>query len=530
MPALKLSPADLQLDVASGTRLQDVLFAQGVEFPCGGRGRCQGCRVKVLAGNLSIGTDEKYLLTPAELANGWRLACRHSVTADLELELAQWEAAILSDQTSFKFTPRAGLGIAIDLGSTTIAAQLLDLTNGNVLAVQTALNAQARHGGDIMSRVEFAMHGGQAKLQRLIRGQLGEMVAQLLVAASKTCSRRGNDAQTRIGNRQSAIGNQLEPPHVGCYGKEGLSRVVIVGNTIMHHLFCGVNVAPMAAHPFQPEQPGRFKFSPRELGWDLPDETVVEFLPCLGSFVGSDILAGIVATGLHESRDLVALMDLGTNGEVVVGNREKILCTSTAAGPAFEGARISQGMRAATGAISEVRVEDNFLSCRVIGGGEARGLCGSGLVDAVAAGLELEWIHPNGRMANRREMPLAGKVSLHPRDVRELQLAKGAIAAGLKILTKHFGATVDELKQVHLAGAFGNYISRTSAQKIGLLRMPLNRVVPAGNTALLGAKMALFEDAEKWDAIAKRVKHVSLNDDESFQNIYAEEMSFSTAS
>ena len=503
MRTLKLSPAGLQLDVAPGTRLQDVLFAQGVEFPCGGRGRCKGCRVKVLAGNLSIGADEQHLLAPAELAGGWRLACRHFVSDNLELELAQWEAAILSDQTSFTFMPRAGLGIAIDLGSTTLAAQLLDLTNGNVVAVQTALNAQARHGGDIMSRVEFAMRGGQAKLQRLIREQLGEMVAQLLAVAS---------------NPKSEIRNPK------------LTRVVIVGNTIMHHLFCGVNVAPMAAHPFQPKQPGRFKFSPRELGWDLPDETVVEFLPCLGSFVGSDILAGIVATGLHESRDPVALMDLGTNGEVVVGNREKILCTSTAAGPAFEGARISQGMRAATGAISEVRVEDNFLSCRVIGGGEARGLCGSGLVDAVAAGLELEWIHPSGRMANRREMPLAGKVSLHPRDVRELQLAKGAIAAGLKILAKHFGATIDDLKQVHLAGAFGNYISRTSAQKIGLLRMPLNRVVPAGNTALLGAKLALFEDAEKWDAIAKRVTHVSLNDDESFQDIYAAEMGFSTAS
>jgi uncharacterized 2Fe-2S/4Fe-4S cluster protein (DUF4445 family) len=267
---LKLSPAGLQLDVAPGTRLQDVLFAQGVEFPCGGRGRCKGCRVKVLAGNLSIGADEKNLLTPAELANGWRLACRHSVSADLELELAQWEAAILSDQTSFAFVPRAGLGIAIDLGSTTIAAQLLDLTNGNVLAVQTALNAQARHGGDIMSRVEFALHGGQAKSQRLIREQLGGMVAQLLVVASKTCSSRDNEAHSS---------KSLEPPHFGCYGKESLSRVVIVGNTIMHHLFCGVNVAPMAAHPFQPEQPGRFKFSPRELGWDLPDETVVEFLP-----------------------------------------------------------------------------------------------------------------------------------------------------------------------------------------------------------------------------------------------------------
>jgi len=185
MATLKLSPVGLQLDVAAGTRLQDVLFAQGVEFPCGGRGRCKGCRVKVLNGHLPIGTDEKKLLTAAELESGWRLACRHSVSADLELELAQWEAAILSDQTAFTFAPRAGLGIAIDLGSTTIAAQLLDLKNGNVLAVQTALNAQARHGGDIMSRVEFAMHGGQMELQRLVRNQLGEMVMRLLAANLK---------------------------------------------------------------------------------------------------------------------------------------------------------------------------------------------------------------------------------------------------------------------------------------------------------------------------------------------------------
>ena len=259
----------------------------------------------------------------------------------------------------------------------------------------------------------------------------------------------------------------------------------------------------------------------------MSENTRIEFLPCLGGFVGSDILAGIVATGLHESRDLVALMDLGTNGEVVVGNREKMLCTSTAAGPAFEGARISQGMRAATGAISEVRVEDGFLSCRVIGGGEARGLCGSGLVDAVAAGLELEWIHPSGRMANGRVMPLAGNIQLLPSDVRELQLAKGAIAAGLKILAGRFGVTPGELKQVHLAGAFGNYISRTSAQKIGLLRLPLNRIVPAGNTALLGAKLALFDATETWDAVVRRVEHISLNEDESFQDVYVEEMRLS---
>lgn len=511
---LQLSPADLRLDVPAGTRLQDVLFGQGVEFPCGGRGRCKGCRVKVLRGALNITAEEKHLLTGAELGAGWRLACRHSLHSDLELELAQWEMSVLSDNSTFAFQPREGLGVAIDLGTTTIAAQLLDLQTGHVLGVRTALNAQARHGGDIMSRVEFAMHGGQAEMQRLVREQLGEMVAEL-----ESCRKRGNESQT-----EAVGGEKLETPHVGSY--EDINRVVIVGNTVMHHLFCGINPAPLSAYPFEPTRPGRVELSPRELGWSLPESATVEFLPCLGGFVGSDILAGIMATGLHESRELMALMDLGTNGEVVVGNRERLLCTSTAAGPAFEGARIRMGMRATTGAISAVQVEDNLITCRVIGGGEPRGLCGSGLVDAVAAGLELEWIHPSGRMANRREMPLAGSVLLTAADVRELQLAKGAIATGLRMLTARLGASLEDIAQLHLAGAFGNYISRASAQRIGLLRVPLNRVAPAGNTALLGAKRALFEETAPWDALAQRIEHVALNEEPNFQEIYAEEMGF----
>jgi uncharacterized 2Fe-2S/4Fe-4S cluster protein (DUF4445 family) len=490
---LKLSPAERQLRVTTGTRLQDALFAQGVEFPCGGRGRCKGCRVKVLKGVLPVSDEEKNLLTKAELAEGWRLACRHAVAGDLELELAQWEMQVLSDQSAFAFTPREGLGMAIDLGTTTLAAQLLDLNTGNVLAGSTALNAQARHGGDIMSRVEYALHGGQKELERLIRRQLGKLATQLLSTAHST---------------------------------QPLVRVVIVGNTVMHHLFCGADIAPLAGHPFQPKHPGRFQFAPGDLGWNLPAETAVEFLPCLGGFVGSDILAGIVATGLHESRELAALIDLGTNGEVVVGSRKRLLCTSTAAGPAFEGARISMGMRAATGAISEVRAQDKAVVCRVIGGGAPRGLCGSGLVDAVAAGLELGWIRADGRMTISPAMSLAGSVSLLPADVRELQLAKGAIAAGLRILTARLGASLEDIRQLHLAGAFGNYINRASAQRIGLLRLPINRITPAGNTALLGAKRALFEDAAKWDAIRSRIENVALNEDPAFHEIYAEEMRF----
>jgi uncharacterized 2Fe-2S/4Fe-4S cluster protein (DUF4445 family) len=496
MPRLKLSPAGRQLDVRAGAQLQDLLFAHGVEFPCGGHGRCKGCRVKLLRGDLPVSESEATQLTAAELTAGWRLACRHQMTADLELELAQWELSVLTDQTSFAFTPGTGLGVAIDLGTTTLAAQLVDLATGNVLGVQTSLNPQARHGGDVMSRIEFALRGGRPELTQLIRSQLGEMLRQLL------------------GDGHSA---------------PQLNRVVIVGNTVMHHLFCGLNVACLAEHPFQTDQPGRFQFSPRVLDWHLPETVSVEFLPCLGGFVGSDILAGIVATGLHQCSELTALMDLGTNGEVVMGRHGKIVCTSTAAGPAFEGARISQGMRACTGAISNVHINHGALVCRVIGGGPARGLCGSGLVDAVAAGLELGWIQPSGRMTVGPAMALTKHVSLQPGDVRELQLAKGAIAAGLRLLASHFGASREDVKQLHLAGAFGNYISRAGARQIGLLNLSPERIVLAGNTALLGAKMALFDGAAKWDDLARKVGHLALNELEAFQDIYAEEIRFPKA-
>jgi uncharacterized 2Fe-2S/4Fe-4S cluster protein (DUF4445 family) len=347
-----------------------------------------------------------------------------------------------------------------------------------------------------MSRIEFALNGGRPELTRLIRSQLGEMIRQL--------------------------------PGVGDSAPR-LNRIVIVGNTVMHHLFCGLNVACLAEHPFQTDQPGRFRFLPSALGWNLPETVTVEFLPCLGGFVGSDILAGIVATGLLERVELTVLMDLGTNGEVVVGHRGKILCASTAAGPAFEGARISLGMRACTGAISGVRLENGAPVCAVIGGGLARGICGSGLVDAVAVGLGMGWIQPNGRMTIQPAMPLTGGVSLQPGDVRELQLAKGAIAAGLRLLARDLGVSPADIRELHLAGAFGNYICQASAQRIGLLNLPSERIVAAGNTALRGAKMALFEEAAKWDALARRIGHVALNEDEAFQEIYAEEMRFPDA-
>jgi len=501
---LELLPLGKAISVEPGTSLQDVLFVHGVEFPCGGRGRCKGCRIKVLAGSLPVTEADRARLSEAELAHGWRLACQARAEGDLKLELAQWEAAILADDSSFAFTPQPGLGIAVDLGTTTVVAQLLDLATGRVLAVRAELNAQAKHGADIMSRVEFAVAGhSQRVLETQVREQIGRLIRELLLAAAPS---PGQVTDTRA-----------------------LNRIVVVGNTVMHHLFCGIDLEPLSHYPFEPVSPGLRLFRADELGWPLAGNPAVHFLPCLGGFVGSDILAGLLATRLHEAPLPAALIDLGTNGEIVVGNRERLLCASTAAGPAFEGARISNGMRAATGAIYEVRLESSQLRCRVLGHGQARGICGSGLVDAVAAGLDLGAILPSGRLANGDSFPVAPPVSLSQQDIRQLQLAKGAIAAGLRLLLEQWDVAPDQLDRIYVAGAFGNYINYTSARRIGLLKFPPDKVQPAGNTALLGAKLALFDAVQHdgaYPLILAKTTHVALNEDPNFQEAYVEEMTF----
>jgi uncharacterized 2Fe-2S/4Fe-4S cluster protein (DUF4445 family) len=435
-------------------------------------------------------------LSPAELEDGWRLACRALAQTDLQLELAQWEVPILADQTAFAFTPQPGLGVAVDLGTTTIVAQILDLSTSHVLAVRSALNPQAQHGADIMSRIEFARKD-PTTLTRLVREQIGEMIAEMVYSVDDLTA--------------------------------NLEHVVIVGNTVMHHLFCGLDLEPLAHSPFKTERLDLELLPASALGWELPGDPLVRFLPNLGGFVGSDILAGILATRLHESIELTALMDLGTNGEIVLGNRDRILCASTAAGPAFEGARISCGMRAASGAIASTSAQDGQFVCHVLGQGEARGLCGSGLVDAVATGLELGLIQSSGRLTHPPDIALTPSVRLNQSDIRELQLAKGAIAAGLRLLVSQWGAPAYAVSKVYLAGAFGNYINRQSARRIGLLQLPVDRVHPAGNTALLGAKIALFslhEGDGSFPDLRRKIEHVPLSEDPDFQDVFAAELKF----
>lgn len=492
---IKLEPLGKTIQVEYNTALQDVLFDYGVEFPCGGEGTCGKCKVRIIDGDLPINNIQKRCFSQEELSKGWRLACQCFIKEPVTLELAQWEMRILSDDYILKSSGGEGHGVAVDLGTTTLAAQIVDLCTGNVAGVKMALNPQAKYGADIMSRIQYALaDSGSQRLQRLIRVQLLSMIQGLI-------------ADLAPANPQ-------------------IDKVVIVGNTAMHHLFCGIDVTPLSGVPFKPENDGEFNRDSEEIGWQLPGNPTVVFLPCLGGFVGSDVLAGIVAVGLHESAEMMALVDLGTNGEVVVGNRDRILCASTAAGPAFEGAKISMGMRAATGAISRIKLENGQMINHVIGGGTPQGICGSGLVDAVAGSLDLGLIDGTGKIKHPDTViKISDPVKITQQDIRELQLAKGAIAAGLDILVRRMGISKADIGKVFIAGAFGNYINVGNAVKIGLLDFDQQKIIQAGNTALRGAKMALFDSSDH-QFIIERCAHVPLTDDEQFMEIFVDNMPF----
>jgi uncharacterized 2Fe-2S/4Fe-4S cluster protein (DUF4445 family) len=467
--------------IPDGQSLKDVLFERGVEFPCGGVSLCGQCRVRVVAGTVPISEEMEAALSEEELRAGWRLGCLAEAHGDVTVEVGQWETPILADNSAITFEPGQGKGAVVDIGTTTLVAQLLNLATGEVEEVRTGLNPQCVYGADLMSRIEFDLRE-PGVLRGLIRRAVGEMLA-------------GWD----------------------------VGEVLLAGNTVMHHLFGGFSLEPLAHVPFETPHAGACVFAAEELGWEGLHARV-EFLPCLGGFVGSDILAGILAIRMMESGRVEALVDLGTNGEIAIGDRSGIVCASTAAGPAFEAARIRMGMRASTGAISAVEARQGGLKCSIIGGGPARGICGSGLVAAVAAALELGLVKPGGRLANGgRELPLCDSVVLAQSDIRELQLAKGAIAAGLRLL----GA--DRAETLYLAGAFGNYVSVASARRIGLLPAKPECVVPSGNTALQGTKVLLLNPSRRAAlirAVLAGTSHISLGSTPDFQDTYVDCMPF----
>ncbi|MBN8730310.1 MAG: DUF4445 domain-containing protein [Acidobacteria bacterium] len=485
-------PRHVTIEPKPGQTLSDQLFDLGVEFPCGGGSLCGGCRVRLVAGDVPVTEAMREALSDRELAVGWRLACLAQASAPVTLEVEQWSPRILTDDSRLTPESRHGLGVAIDLGTTTLVAELVDLHTGEVLGVRTALNPQGRHGADVMSRIEFDLRQPGA-LTSLIRRALGEMVASLASGAP-------------------------------------LAEVLLCGNTVMHHLFCGESVEPLSHVPFHSPALEARTFTAAELGWPAPIDEGVTVLPCLGGFVGSDLLCGLLACGVHTAVAPTALLDLGTNGEIAVAHQGRILCASTAAGPAFEGGRIRMGMRAGDGAIDKIEVVDDALHCHVIGGCAPRGICGSGLVDAAAVALETGAVAPSGRLTDgQRTFPLTGPVELIQADFRELQLAKGAIAAGFDLLTSRAGLEPASLPAIHLAGAFGNYVRTASARRIGLLPCPSATVHPSGNSAVRGARGLLLSPSrrqEQLNTILSATEHIELGSDRDFQESFIEQMAF----
>ena len=525
-------PSGRTVHVVAHTTLLQAAREAGelLETPCGGHGTCGKCRVRLRAGQAPA-TGSAACLSCAELDAGWRLACATPVTGPLEVEIpdAALDAcmhAILTSGASVSMPhdprPPGAFGVAFDLGTTTVAGTLFDLHTGRELATRAAMNRQIARGDDVISRIDAVRRDAQAlnDLQRLVVDTLNAILLDLC----QTC-------QVSV----SAI-----------------REMAVAGNTTMQHLLLGRDPSPLGEAPFTPAFTGAQTVSAAELGLRLhPDATLTVF-PQIGGFVGGDTVSGLLASRLDTLPYSALLVDVGTNGEIVLQHEGRLYAASTAAGPAFEGARIRQGMRAAEGAIDAVWREADDLACHVIGDGPARGLCGSALVDAVAELLRLGAIDESGalRVPDGAAEGLASRfqtvggeatvtlawgaagesaVRLTQQDIRELQLASGAIRAGIETLLHTAGVTARSLGALLLAGGFGNTLRIANAMRIGLLpRAEETAVRFIGNASLAGAKQALLVRGERARAqsLRDRTEHIDLSRQPGFSDCFMAHMLF----
>jgi uncharacterized 2Fe-2S/4Fe-4S cluster protein (DUF4445 family) len=487
---IQLYPLGKKIVVNENTPLIDVLHEYGIEFPCGGKGTCGKCKIKLLQGNIHASKDHFTKIEKLGLGIDWRLACLSKCTSDITIEVDQLSNPILADETEFVFTPKEGYGIAVDLGTTTIVTQLIDLSDARVIAVETAINPQTKYGSDLISRIKACLEGNQLQMKELIRSAIGDMIERILEKQKVT-----------------------------------IKKVVIVGNTAMQLIFSGEDVSGLSVYPFFVSNTDMKQFSSNDLSWNFTVSEGVWFYPSIASFVGSDILAGILATGLYKKSDYVALIDLGTNGEIAIGNQDRIVCASTAAGPAFEGASITMGMRAETGAISSIDLHKGKIITKTIGNIKPKGICGSALIDAVTVFRKLNLIGLFGEIySGESKISIDENIYLTQKDINEFQLAKSALATGMTILLQNLSISKDQIKEVYIAGGFGNYINLENVTEIGMINHPPEKIRRMGNTALIGAKMFLFEDIELVEEILDKTKHINLEGNPNFQDIFVDNL------
>lgn len=487
--------------VSAGTRLSEALRLRGepLELPCGGNGRCGKCRVTAWGQLSAPSPEERTCLSQEEMARGVRLACCTVVLGDAEVRLPHAEGAgqiqVSGVEQTVDGTPMFTiLGAAVDVGTTTLAARLFD-RNGQ-LAAAASSNPQRAFGADVINRIGRAMEGDGPALAQAVRRAIGGLLKEM-------CARAGRSAAEIDG-------------------------LVITGNTTMLHLLTGEDPSPLAAAPFEARE--LFGRTVPAESLDLPCGPAAQvYLPrCMSAFVGADITTALLASGICRKPDCAMLLDVGTNGEIALWHQGTLLCCSTAAGPAFEGANLSQGMQGAPGAIDHAWLENGVLRLHTIGGVPARGICGSGVADVLACLLCAGQLDESGYL-DGDAVSLTETVSLTQQDVRQVQLAKSAVRAGMETLLRRAGVRPENLTQLAVAGGFGSYLSLDSAGAIGLIPpelTPRSRVL--GNAALSGAAMLLrsVQLRPECEALANSAKTVELSADPDFTALYIDHMMF----
>jgi uncharacterized 2Fe-2S/4Fe-4S cluster protein (DUF4445 family) len=537
---ITFKPDGRQISIHAGATLLDAAGQAGIilNTVCGGKGICKKCLV-------NLDQDGRQVL-----------ACQHHIDSDLTVTVPHssrfFEHKILTEgvapQTEIqpdiykkylKFASAGKIfGVAVDIGTTTVVAKLIDMTDGRPLATQADLNPQARFGDDVISRINYAQTDANlAELHKTIIDCINELTAKLCARAS-------------VDTRQ-------------------IYEMCVVGNTTMNHIFLKLPVVQLGQAPYKAFSLDAKDLSPEKLALKINPAGNIHTVENIAGFVGSDTVAVALAVDINSAQDLTLVVDIGTNGEIVLGTADKLYAASCAAGPAFEGARISCGSRAVNGAIETVIVNGGDIDFDIIGNGSTvlsgspskdcppYSICGSGLIDAVAILLDLGVIDTTGRFVEPEKLPanlppaIRSRIVKHnnqpafvfaerretsdkrllltQQDIRQLQLAKAAIRAGIKLLQKKIGLEDDDIKQVLLAGAFGNYIRRESALRIGLLpNLPLERIHFIGNAATSGAEMLLLSRKCRTQAkkLARKIQYVEIANEPDFQAVFAESMSF----
>lgn len=506
------------ISVREKESLMDALRREGyyISAVCGGSGRCGKCKVRILKGEASVSAEDEMFFSQKELAEGWRLSCMLYPAEDLTIcfeldDESYFEvvSAYESEPVNQKEISREEVSskeyeIAVDIGTTTLAFQLFDKKSKNIDNTVATINHQRRFGADVIARMQASMGGKKEELQQSIRKDLKEGIQTLLEG--------------------------------GGVRSEQLTRVVIGCNTTMSHLLMGYDCSSLGVYPFTPVNIGLIRGTMQEiLGMEGKAEVVI--LPGISTYVGGDIVSGLYACDFDKNDDICLLVDLGTNGEMALGNHSKILVTSTAAGPAFEGGNIEWGMGSVAGAICSVKLDGKKAKVQTIHDKAPIGICGTGVVEAVSELLREELLDETGLLDEKyfdEGFPLCQtsdgrEIVLTQKDIRELQLAKAAVRAGVETLVLRYGIQKEQVARVYLAGGFGYRLDTRKAIAIGMLPEEFADCIQAvGNSCLAGVVKHLGDEksSETLQRLVDIAEEISLSADKDFNEIYMDAMMF----